>query len=102
MIKFKSHPYPYLFSVNEKYTRKNSEYCDFAPIYAITAENITKSSKSNSTKNPTCENFGHLNQSRKTRSTILEGTTFAVEESEFNGSTKDIEKLTYLHNLFYV
>ena len=37
--------------------------CDFTPFYVITEENTTKSSKSNSPKNPTYENFGHLNQS---------------------------------------
>ena len=40
------------------------EHCDFIPIYAITAETISKKlSKSNSPKNPACKNFGHLNQS---------------------------------------
>ena len=35
----------------------------FTPIYAVDVENISKSIKSNSKKNTTYENFGHLNQS---------------------------------------
>ena len=48
--------------------KKTSEDCDLTPFYYITAENISKSRKSNSTKNPTYKNFGHLNQSRYTKS----------------------------------
>ena len=42
--------------------RQASEDCDLTPFYSITAENISKSRKSNSRKNPTYENFGYLNQ----------------------------------------
>ena len=42
---------------------RNFEDCDFTPIYTITVKNISKSSKSNSHKNPSYRNFGHLNQS---------------------------------------
>ena len=37
--------------------------CDFPPFFATTAENISKSRNKIPQKNPTCENFGHLNQS---------------------------------------
>ena len=46
------------------YDEKTFEDYDLTPYYSITAENISKSRKSNSTKNPTYENFGHLNQSQ--------------------------------------
>ena len=39
------------------FSARNSENCGFKPCYAITVEHISKSSKSNSTKNPTYENF---------------------------------------------
>ena len=41
----------------------NVQHRDFTPFNAIPSENISKSSKSNLPKNPTCENFGYLNQS---------------------------------------
>ena len=41
----------------------NVVHYNFTTIYAITAENISESSKSNAPKNPTYKNFGHLNKS---------------------------------------
>ena len=48
------------FTTPSPLTRKS-----FTPFYPITAKNMSKSSESNSTKNPTYETFGRLNQSQK-------------------------------------
>ena len=64
MIKLKSLPYRKKMTAKKTIgddEKRNFEHCDFTPFYVLIGENISKSSKSNSTKNPTYENFGQLN-----------------------------------------
>ena len=47
----------------------------------MTAENISKSSKSNSKKNPTYANFGHLNQSQSLSDFLSKTGTYTRTDS---------------------